>query len=213
MKNKKRTADGLRAGTATIRKGKTRSREILEVARQSLVDKGYKELTLRNVAHNVGISIGNLQYYYRTKEDLEREMLQYASDREIKECYELLEKSSGDAERRFTALIDFLLMRIKKPDTRGLHLQGWALATHDNYAEYCMEQLYKDRCAIIEREIKRLNPSIDRTECSSRATVIHALIVGSVYSLQAKGSRLIQRRGLEKIIKKRALSLARSPAS
>ncbi|MFO1466699.1 MAG: TetR/AcrR family transcriptional regulator [Steroidobacteraceae bacterium] len=194
-------------------KGGMRSREILEVARRILVEEGYKNLTLRRVAQSVGISIGNLQYYFPAKEDLERQVLQYARDRAIRECGDYFDQLSGGAEVRFERLIKFLLASVNRPDTRGLHLQGWAVATHDDHVEYCMEQLFHERCVIVARAIEQLNPEIDAAERLNRATVIHAMIVGSVFSCMTQDRSLVKRRGLDRILGMRALALAKAPIS
>jgi len=161
----------------------------------------------------VGISMGNLQYYFRAKEDVEREVLREASDLEIEECTQQLEKFSGDAEQRFKALVAFLLARTGTVDTRGLHLQGWALAMHANHAEYCMERLYRSRCAVIARAIEAVNPEIDCAESATRATVVHAMIVGSLFSFVTQAGRLVKRHGLDRIIETHALALAKAPDS
>lgn len=204
---------GSRAGSGTMSKGKAREREILAAARGIFLEKGYESLTLRNVALRVGISMGNLQYYFRTKEDVEREVLREAGDLEIRECIEQFEGFSGAAEQRFKALVAFLLARIGTVDTRGLHLQGWALAMHANHAEDRMEWLYRSRCAVIARAIEAVNPAIDCAESATRATVVHAMIAGSLFSLVAQEGRLVKRGGLDRIIERHALALAKAAPS
>ncbi len=54
----------------TSNKGALRKDEILNAARKRLLTLGYAGLSVRDVAKTVGISIGNLQYYFPTKEDL-----------------------------------------------------------------------------------------------------------------------------------------------
>jgi AcrR family transcriptional regulator len=54
----------------TVRKGDRRRAEILDVARRLLVDHGYDRVVLRDVATRVGVTLGNLQYYFPTRDDL-----------------------------------------------------------------------------------------------------------------------------------------------
>ena len=54
----------------TKRKGELRRAEILAAARQLLVDDGYDRFVLREIANRVGVMLGNLQYYYPTRDDL-----------------------------------------------------------------------------------------------------------------------------------------------
>ena len=41
------------------------------------MEAGYGGFTMRRIAARAGITIGNLNYYYRTKEDLLQDLLEY----------------------------------------------------------------------------------------------------------------------------------------
>ena len=51
-------------------KGEHRRADILAVARRVLVGGGYDRFVLRESAGRVGVMLGNLQYYYATRDDL-----------------------------------------------------------------------------------------------------------------------------------------------
>jgi len=51
-------------------KGEQRQAQILAAARRLLVVDGYDHFVLREVATRVGVTLGNLQYYYATRDDL-----------------------------------------------------------------------------------------------------------------------------------------------
>ena len=51
-------------------KGARRQGQILAAARRLLVVDGYDHFVLREVAGRVGVTLGNLQYYYATRDDL-----------------------------------------------------------------------------------------------------------------------------------------------
>ena len=51
-------------------KGLQRREEILAVARKRLIEEGYNHFVLREIAAQCGMTIGNLQYYFRTREML-----------------------------------------------------------------------------------------------------------------------------------------------
>ena len=54
------------------RKGQERSEAILDAAERLLVDEGHAALSLRGVAQRAGIRLGNLQYYFATREEIVR---------------------------------------------------------------------------------------------------------------------------------------------
>ena len=65
----------LRARTAAYEKGHARIESILDAAAEVMISGGYKKLTLRQIALRAGITVGNLTYYYRTKEALLKDLL------------------------------------------------------------------------------------------------------------------------------------------
>lgn len=55
----------------TARKSKNNLKDaILETARQLFNRRGYNEVSMRDISKSLGISVGNLTYYYGKKEDL-----------------------------------------------------------------------------------------------------------------------------------------------
>ena len=51
-------------------KGKKRISEIMEACKTVLIDKGYTQFSLRNIAREAGMHLSNLQYYFHTREEL-----------------------------------------------------------------------------------------------------------------------------------------------
>src|SRR6476660_10588345 len=62
-------------------KGSERIRIILEEAKNTLVDEGFSKLSFRGVAKRAGITVGNVTYYFPTKDDLLVELAGYIFDR------------------------------------------------------------------------------------------------------------------------------------
>ena len=195
---------GLSSGTAILPKGKHRIEEILRKAQEVLVEEGYPNFTMRNIAARVGIRMGNLQYYYQTKNDLLREMFQFAIEAHSGRFLRLDSLSGVEPQKLFLNVIDYLLTDLKKPHVRGLFLQIWALSMHDNFAEHCLEEIYEQYRQLLSGIITRINPGLPAPECDARAAAIQALIEGSQMSLTLKNGRLVQKRGLNKLIKERA---------
>ena len=64
------------------KKGRERKRQILSAARTRLIKSGIDGLVLREIADDLGITHGNLQYYFQTKGELlkaiyDEEVLKY----------------------------------------------------------------------------------------------------------------------------------------
>ena len=58
-----------RAGTAAYAKGQAMVRTIIETAWRIAIDEGMNGLSMRRIAREMGISPGNLSYYYATKKN------------------------------------------------------------------------------------------------------------------------------------------------
>ena len=64
------TAKQLSHPEGLTRKGQKRREEIVSVARQRLINSGLDAVVLREIAGEMGSSLGNIQYYFRTRWDL-----------------------------------------------------------------------------------------------------------------------------------------------
>ena len=51
-------------------KGEIRSMQIIAIARSVLIKYGYDRFVLRDIAKSANMTLGNLQYYFKTREDL-----------------------------------------------------------------------------------------------------------------------------------------------
>ena len=60
-----------RAAPASARGNDTAARIVL-AARELLMNEGYAQFSMRNVAARAGLHLANVQYYYKTREDLVR---------------------------------------------------------------------------------------------------------------------------------------------
>jgi DNA-binding transcriptional regulator YbjK len=112
------------------RKGQERSEAILEAAERLLVDEGHAALTLRGVAQRTGIRLGNLQYYFATREELVRALLARVLERATARLEARVGAVGGSAGSLDTAL-EFLLEDQKDSDSYRLFYDLWALAARE----------------------------------------------------------------------------------
>ncbi|MEE4108075.1 MAG: TetR/AcrR family transcriptional regulator, partial [Halieaceae bacterium] len=69
----KQTARAQRRGP--YKKSEQSKERIIGAAIEQLIEEGYRSLTFRRVAQRAGVSIGNLQHHFDTKEKLIAEMI------------------------------------------------------------------------------------------------------------------------------------------
>ena len=70
-------------------KGEARRAAIMAEARRGLLEDGYPAVSLRMIASTLGISIGNLQYYFATKDDLIEAVIAAETDKPIGFLWEI----------------------------------------------------------------------------------------------------------------------------
>jgi len=169
---------GPRTGTATRQRGKVQVRKILKEARSLLIHAGYAGLTIRKVARNLDISLGNLTYYFPNKEDLLRALIGNMLDDYHEALLKEQKRFPDDPHGRFLAYIEFLIADCERPDTRAFFFQIWGLATHSDLVYELREQIYAVFRTDVVALIAPLKPDASSAEVNTLAAMLIAMIEG-----------------------------------
>jgi len=151
-----------RPGTATQQKGLARLLSILEAARNIFMEQGYSSLTMRKVATRANISIGNLNYYYRTKEDLLRDLIDYTIIPYLEE-FDRARKQAGESPEK---------------QTTAFFPECWALANHNAFVADLMDDMYSRAREPLNELIGQINPTFTRKESEQLALYMCATMEG-----------------------------------
>jgi AcrR family transcriptional regulator len=131
-----------RVGTAVRERGVERAAEIIRAAQSILVREGLAKLTTRRVARELGISVGNLAYYFSSKESL----LQAIIEDVIRGYDDELEQESkrfpDSPPKRFKAFLQYMIGDAKKADVQGFFYQFWGLSSHNELAAALRLEMY-----------------------------------------------------------------------
>jgi len=169
-----------RAGTGR-RTGNDTAARIVLAARELLMTEGYAQFSMRNVAARAGLHLANVQYYYKTRDDLVVALLADTGERYRRSYEELRAKAPMDREARFKAIVEFNLKDIATAETRRYFIQLWALLTEiDGRAGHLMNDLYAIDIQQLSECIADLVPDTDAAEVRRRASVLAAMIEGMV---------------------------------
>ena len=166
------------ARPATYEKGLVRTEAILDAAAEVLIDQGYKKMSLRQIALAAGITVGNLNYYYRTKEALLKDLLENILAGYLEEIDRIVEVSGDLPEDRFVAVIGYLIEDLNTHRTTRFFPELWALANHDEYAADLMEDMYIAERRAIDNLIRAINPRLDVQKTSQLSLFISCSIEG-----------------------------------
>ena len=170
-----------RAGPAGRQKGHDTAAKIVLAARELLMEEGSAHFSMRNVAARAGVHLANVQYYFKTREDLVRALLQETGARYRASYDDLIASAPADRVGRFEAVVDFNLRDIATSETRRYFIQLWALLTTlDGDSGNLMSDLYAIDIQQLSDCIADLVPDTDPAEVRRRASVLAALIEGLI---------------------------------
>ncbi|MBI1731425.1 MAG: TetR/AcrR family transcriptional regulator [Gammaproteobacteria bacterium] len=174
--NSERRPDNNSATRATGKKGQKRRQQIIDVAKELLISDGPVSLVLRDVADRLGITHGNLQYYFPTKNDL----LLAIFDQEV-EKYTVGMKAAVSAtstrQGRLDAIIDSGIAELKTAET-ALWRMMMSLASHNAEMANILKKendLYE--CMVAD-ELQVIAPGLSSKRRAHIARIIHALLDG-----------------------------------
>jgi len=167
-----------RRGTGAYAKGQARVDGILDAARTVFVTQGYGRLTMRRVAAEAGITVGNLYYYYHTKKDLLRDLLDHVIEGYVQEFDRIRARVGRAPDAELQAICEYIISDLNKLSTTRFFPELWALANHDPYAAALMDRLYSTARIVLNDLIEALNPSLTTRERECLALFISASMEG-----------------------------------
>jgi AcrR family transcriptional regulator len=171
-------------GPAAASKGDLRRGEILTAARRILVDDGYDYLVLREVAARLGITLGNLQYYYPTRDDLLEAVIRAEFDRNRSDVAAL-----AGAERpprdRLGAIVRHLIDVWAKEGGRVYVVMSMLAIHHDRFARLHRE-MYESFYDGLVPVLAGIRPRATPAELRRTARLVTTLIDGALVQVPGR---------------------------
>ncbi|MCC6849731.1 MAG: TetR family transcriptional regulator [Deltaproteobacteria bacterium] len=167
------------------RKGEVRRAEILAAARAVLVDEGLGRFVLRDIAVRVGLVLGNLQYYYPTRDDLLEAVVRAEFARNQAEVAAIA-AGRGTATARLAAVARRLI-------------DVWARSGGRVYAAMSLLALHQPRFRALHREVylafyesllpvlREIRPGARRAELLAVARLVTTLVDGALVQVPGRG--------------------------
>ena len=155
-----------------------RVQQIVAAAETILIRDGYARLSMRAIAHECGISVGNLNYYFRRKNDLLLALIEAVWKR-YRDELERLRASGFDSPRdELEAALRFIFKDLGTRQTTVFFPELWALANHERYAAKMMERLYDYEQGVFQALIAQVRPDLTDEEHLRLAVHVSASIEG-----------------------------------
>ena len=123
-------------------KGSSTATRILEEAKNILVEDGFLGLSFRAIAKRTGTTVGNIGYYYGTKDDLMVDLAEYIFDRWEFRLQRDMPPSMTDRREKFRYFIRYMIDQNKQRKTMFLLLEMWAMANRSLAVSKMMDTFY-----------------------------------------------------------------------
>ena len=159
-------------------KGSSTVVRILEEAKNILVEDGFLGLSFRAIAKRTGTTVGNIGYYYGTKDDLMVDLAEYIFDNWELRVQRNMPPSLTDQRATFRYFIRSMIDQNKQRKTMFLLLEMWAMANRSDAVSKMMDTFYGRLRASIDGMIADLNPTMAAETRALRAALITTQIEG-----------------------------------
>ena len=147
-----------------------------------LIEEGYDALVLRQVASAVGIQLGNLQYYFPSRESLLLEIL-LAEARADLETLRALVDREGDADRCLDDIVSVFVRRWRG-HTGLVHTTMSVLSKHNPVLRKAYREYYAAFYAELERALEAADPGRRPATYATRARLLNALMDGAAMQMR-----------------------------
>jgi AcrR family transcriptional regulator len=159
-------------------KGSERIRIILEEAKNTLVDEGFSGLSFRTIAKRAGITVGNVTYYFPTKDDLLVELAGYIFDRWEVRFRRSLPSGLTDKTEIFLYSIRYMIDENKRQKSNRLLLEMWAMSNHSTAVMKMLDTFYCKMRAWVEEMLADIAPAQSLQKRRLHAALITSQIEG-----------------------------------
>lgn len=180
--------DKIRPEMAGTKKGTRRAAEILQVALEHIAHAGYQSLSLERIAGRVGISKGNLQYYFPTRSHLLQAAFAEQIERHKAQWASVIGRPAANTTERLRRLIAFELEINTDRTFVALVLERWALAERDVALRSLTKGWHDWVVGQYGRLIADMRPDLDKHAHRQIATMAYSMLVGlAPYSPRSPG--------------------------
>lgn len=191
-------------------KGHETREQILRAALHLLIEEGYRAMTMRRIASECGLQLGNLTYHFPTREDLVMALLDAVIDSYQVEFDRIVHSPQASAEQRLFDICELILEDIRTKKTTRVFPELWALSSHDQFVFERVHALYARARAPLEEIILEIRPDLSADKRTAMALFISASMEGlTVFAGYGKPFET-QMGALERIATKAFIDLVRT---
>jgi len=159
--------------------GQTQSEKILLAAYMCISTRGYATVSMRDIADEAGVVLSQLNYYFKNKEGLFKEVVGIMISKYLKEIEESL-KQKNSPQKKIEGLINYFKNMLQlNPELFKLLYDFTGLAIWSPVFSGLLSELFKDLSGIIEKYI--FNDLQIKDLKGYSAKTLSRLILGSMF--------------------------------
>jgi AcrR family transcriptional regulator len=191
-------------------RGQAGLEQILRAALAVLIDEGAQALTLRRIAAVCDMNVGNLNYYFRSKQELIHGLVE-AVISSYREAFEAIRHdANASAEVRLEQLVTLILKDITTQKTTHVFTELWALSNNDPVVLQRLEELYGLIRSLLAQLIGEINPALPTDERDTLALFMVGAMEGQTVFAGYEKKWVSRMPALERIARTAFVSLART---
>jgi len=185
--------------------------KVVRAAKLVFLRSGGGQFSIRGVAKQAGMSMGAVQHFYPTRDQLVAAVLEYVTNDYEAEWERVCRELPFNGEDRLMRAVDYLAADILQQETRQFFFALWALSCHNKFAATLQEEMYAHHSRNIATFVGAARPDFSEKSCLETAMQIVVLIDGLMLFTAPGAKHFPSRAALSRMIK-RAVRKLISPA-
>ena len=133
---------------------------ILRAALSLMIEQGFRAMSMRRIAAECGMKLGNLTYYFPTREDLVRALFEAVIRSYEIEFDTILHEEEATPEQRLADLCTLILDDIRSKKTTRFFPELWSLANYDPFIAERVNDLYARARVALDSAVADINPGL-----------------------------------------------------
>jgi AcrR family transcriptional regulator len=162
--------------------------KVVQAAKSVFLRSGGAQFSIRGVAKEAKMSMGAVQHFYPTRDQLVAGMLEFVTNEYEIEWERVSRDFPFNGEDRLMRAIEYLAADILEQETRQFFFALWSLSCHNKFAATLQEEMYAHHIRNMATFVGAAKPQFSERQCVDAAVQIVALIEGLML-FTAPGSR------------------------
>lgn len=167
-----------RHSAAQSPKGEDQILNIMTAAKNVFIEHGRHGFSMRKIANEAGMAVGNLGYYYKSKDDILRDLLDHTISEYETTFDGIFNSQITDDKAKLKNIIYHIIEDLGRRETTRFFPELWSLANHDEYAANGMHLLYQRARRHMRILVSRINPALSFDQCRIVSLFISASLEG-----------------------------------